>query len=73
MASETRFIKFDKKDPYIKLIPFYCTKNKLRDRVLVTDKKSNIIIFMNIAESNEPKINFSLFLFIDEKINVIYY
>ena len=67
LASETRFIKFDKKDPYIKLIPFYFTKNKLRDRVLVTDKKSNIIVFMNIAESNEPKINCSLFLFIDEK------
>lgn len=63
MANEIKFVKFNKNDPYIKMIPFYKTKNKLRDRVLITNSITNIIVFIKQVERNDPKINckFSLY------------
>ena len=57
LANEIKFVKFNKNDPYIKMIPFYKTKNKLRDRALITNSITNIIVFIKQVERNDPKIN----------------
>ena len=69
LGSEIKIKEYENEDPYIKLIPFYQTKNKLRDRILITSKISNISIFINIVEPNNPKINTTLFLCQDNNKN----
>ena len=49
LANEIKFVKFNKNDPYIKMIPFYKTKNKLRDRVLITNSITNINFTRNVG------------------------
>lgn len=69
LGSEIKIKEYENEDPYIKLIPFYQTKNKIRDRILITSKISNISIFINIVEPNNPKINTTLFLCQDNNKN----
>ena len=59
--------KINKSDIYLKYIPFYKTKNKLRNRILITNEISNIIVFINIRNSKEKNINCTLKLCNDSK------
>jgi integrase len=69
LGSDIKIKEYENGDPYTQLIPFYQTKNKLRDRILITSKISNIAIFINIVEPNDSKINTTLFLCQDNNKN----
>ena len=53
MEKDIKSEKINKNDIYLKYIPFYKTKNKLRNRILITNEISNIIVFINIRNSKE--------------------
>lgn len=63
LCSKIELIKLNKNDPYLKIIPFYKTNNKLRDRILLTNSINNVIVFLKINENDNSKINckFSLY------------
>ena len=58
--------KINKNDIYLQYIPFYNTKNKLRNRILVTTEISNIIVFINIENKNENNVNTTFKLYNDK-------
>ena len=66
MENEFKSVKLNKKDPYIQYIPFYKTKNKLRNRILLTNELSNIVVFLNLKSLDDKSINSSFYLFNDE-------
>ena len=65
LENELKSIKFKKNDKYIQYIPFYKTKNKLRNRILLTNKISNLIIFLNSKPANDKSINTKFYLYND--------
>ena len=67
MEKDIKSEKINKNDIYLKYIPFYKTKNKLRNRILITNEISNIIVFINIRNSKEKNINSTLKLCNDNK------
>ena len=48
-------------------ILFYKTKNKLRNRILLTNDISNLIIFVGLKAPNDKGINCEFFLYKDSK------
>lgn len=58
--------KINKNDIYLQYIPFYKTKNKLRNRILITNEISNIIVFINIGNKNEKNVNTTFELYNDK-------
>ena len=67
LQNELKSIKLKKNDPYIQYVPFYKTKNRLRNRILLTNKVGNIVIFLNLKPINDNFINSSFYLYNDEE------
>ena len=67
LGNDIKIKEYKNEDPYAQLNPYYQTKNKLRDRILITSKISNIANF--ILEPDYSKINTSLFLYQDNNKN----
>lgn len=67
LENEFKSIKFKKNDPYIQYIPFFKTKNKLRNRILLTHKIGSIVIYLNLKPLKDKSTNSSFYLYNDEE------